>query len=100
MIEKWTYIESLKSNLQNGHSELLRNNILEYSNDMGSETGSNFKIISNSQKKLFVELDIKVQQAENKKSLILHENITLRNYFITSRKKSQNNTTHVASSLK
>lgn len=86
--ERWIYRE-LKSNLQNGHSELLRNNILEYSNDNGFGDREYFKISATAKEKIFVELDIKVQQAENKKSLILHENIIHKELFYNQREQSQ-----------
>lgn len=86
--EKWIYRE-LKSNMQNGHSELLRNNILEYYNDNGFGDREYFKISATAKEKIFVELDIKVQQVENKKSLILHENITHKELFYNQREQSQ-----------
>jgi SpoVK/Ycf46/Vps4 family AAA+-type ATPase len=86
--EKWIFRE-IKSALQNGHSELLKNNILEYSNDNGFGDREYFKISATAKEKLFVGLDIKVQQAENKKDLILHSHIVSKQLFYNKREQSQ-----------
>lgn len=86
--EKWVYRE-LKSNLQKGRSELLKNNILVYCNDNGFADREYFKISAAAKEKLFEELDIIVQHAENKKNLILHENIIHKELFYNKREQSQ-----------
>jgi SpoVK/Ycf46/Vps4 family AAA+-type ATPase len=86
--EKWI-CKGLKSNLQKGDSGLLKNNILEYSNDNGFGDREYFKISATAKENLFVELDIKIQQAENKKDLMLHEKITPKQLFYNKREQSQ-----------
>jgi hypothetical protein len=84
----WIFRE-IKSSLQNGRCELLENNILEYSNDNGFGDREYFKISTAAKEKLFVELDIKIQQAENRKGLILHGGITPKQLFYNKREQSQ-----------
>ncbi|MFC4672920.1 ATP-binding protein [Dysgonomonas termitidis] len=86
--EKWIF-RGMKSNLQKGHSELVRNNILEYFNDNGFGDREYFSISTVAKEKLFAELDIKVQQAEGKKNLILHDSITAKQLFYNKREQSQ-----------
>jgi SpoVK/Ycf46/Vps4 family AAA+-type ATPase len=86
--EKWIFRE-IKSSLQNGHCELLENNILEYSNDNGFGDKESFKISTNAKEKLFVDLDVKVQQADNKKGLVLYTGIATKALFYNEREQQQ-----------
>ncbi len=86
--KKWTF-KSIKSDLQHGCSELLKNNILEYSNDNGFGDREYFKLSAATKEKLFIELDIKVEQAENKKNLILQGDITPKELFYNNREQLQ-----------
>jgi SpoVK/Ycf46/Vps4 family AAA+-type ATPase len=86
--EKWTAKE-IKSDLQKGHCELIKNNILAYINDNGFEDRNYLKLSETAKEKLFAELDIKVQQADNKKGLTLHESITPKQLFYNKREQAQ-----------
>jgi AAA+ superfamily predicted ATPase len=86
--EKWRFRE-IKSDLQKGRCELLKNKILEYSNDNGFGDNETFKISTAAKEKLFAELDINVQQAENKKDLMLHTGITPKELFYNEREQQQ-----------
>ena len=86
--ESWIF-RGLKSDLQNGRCELLENNILEYSNNNGFGDKEYFKISANAKEKLFVDLDIKVQQSENKKGLVLCCDITPKELFYNERENIQ-----------
>ena len=79
----------MKSSLKNGDNELLLNNILENCNDNGFGNNEYFKISDIVKEKLFVELDIKIQQTETKKGLILHNNIVSKQLFYNEREQSQ-----------
>ena len=86
--ESWIF-RGLKSDLQNGRCELLENNILEYSNNNGFGDKEYFKISANAKEKLFVDLDIKVQQSENKTGLVLYSDITPKELFYNERENIQ-----------
>lgn len=86
--EKWIFRE-IKSNLQNGHCELLENNILENSNDNGFGDKEFFKISATAKEKLFADLDIKVQQTDNKKGLVPYIGITPKELFYNEREQQQ-----------
>jgi len=86
--ETWVFKEA-KSSLRNGNYGLLRNNILENVNDNGFGDREYFKISNSAKEKLFVDLDIKAKQAENKKDLILHNSITPKQLFYNEREQNQ-----------
>ena len=86
--EKWIF-KDMKSELQNGNSELLENNILEHSNDNGFGDREYFRISSTAKEKLFVGLDIKTTQSNNKKDLMLHGGISSKELFYNKREQSQ-----------
>jgi len=86
--EKWRFRE-LKSSLQKGSHELLRNNILEYACDSGFADKEFYKITISAKEKLFAELDIKIHQAENKRGLVLHNEITPKELFYNEREQLQ-----------
>ena len=86
--EKWMF-RSKKMSLQNGDDELIKNNILEFTNDQGFGDKENFKISTPAKEKLFSELDIKIHQAENRKELILCNKITPKHLFYNNREQSQ-----------
>ena len=86
--EKWIFRE-IKSNLQNGYCELLESNILENSNDNGFGDREFFKISATAKEKLFVDLDIKVQQTDNKKGLVSYIGITPKELFYNEREQQQ-----------
>ena len=86
--EKWVF-RGIKSNLQSGDSELLKNNIFENTNYNGFGDKEYFKISTQAKEKLFAELDIKIHQADSKKDLILHNNITPKQLFYNERERSQ-----------
>jgi len=86
--ETWVFKEA-KSSLRNGNCGLLRNNILENVNDNGFGDREYFKISNSAKEKLFVDLDIKAKQAENKKDLILHNSITPKQLFYNEREQNQ-----------
>ncbi|MDH6344296.1 hypothetical protein M2480_003193 [Parabacteroides sp. PFB2-12] len=85
---KWEFTY-LKSSLQDGFNDLLLNNILEYNNDNGFGDRDSFRISAAAKEKLFVELDIKVQQTVYKKDLILHKDIATKQLFYNDREQSQ-----------
>lgn len=86
--EKWIFRE-IKSNLQNGYCGLLKNNILENSNDNGFGDKEFFKISAAAKEKLFIDLDINVQQADNRKGLISYIGITPKELFYNEREQQQ-----------
>jgi AAA+ superfamily predicted ATPase len=86
--EKWIF-RGIKSNLQNKRCELLDNNILEYSNDNGFGDKEYFKISAIAKEKLFADLDIKVQQVDNKKGLVLHTGIIPKELFYNKREQTE-----------
>ena len=86
--DTWVF-NNVKHRLQSGQSELIKNNILENINNDGFGNSEYFKISTTAKEKLFVELDIKIQQAENKKDLILHNSIISKPLFYNKREQSQ-----------
>jgi ATPases of the AAA+ class len=79
----------LRSALQNGKSNLLQNDLLEYKNDKGFGDRDNFCLTKTAQEKLFADIDVKIQQAENKIGLILHPSITSKELFYNAHERSQ-----------
>jgi len=86
--EKWRFRE-LKSCLQKGNHELQRNNILEYACDNGFAEKEFFRISAVAKEKLFLDLDIKAHQAESKRGLVLHGDITAKELFYNEREQAQ-----------
>lgn len=89
LYEEKRIFREMKSELQNGHSELLEYNILEYSNDNGFGDKESFRISATAKEKLFIELDIKIQQTDNKRGLLLHGIIVQKQLFYNKREQSQ-----------
>jgi AAA+ superfamily predicted ATPase len=85
---KWNF-RNIKSELQNGESELIRNSVLEYVNDNGYADNEAFRISATAKEKLFAEINLKVKQAENKKGLILHQDIVPKQLFYNERERAQ-----------
>jgi hypothetical protein len=83
------YFRDIKTSLQNGENDLIRDCILEYTNDNGFTDKDFYRISSTAKEKLFAEINIKIHQAENKKGLILHQNITLKQMFYNKREQEQ-----------
>ena len=86
--EKWR-LREIKSNLERGNHELILNNIIEYTNDNGFPDKEFYRISATAKEKLFVELNIKVHQADSKKGLILHNEITPKQMFYNEREQAQ-----------
>ena len=84
----WSF-RRIKSDLQSGDNKLISNNIFEYHNDNGFADKDNFRLSANAKEKLFAEINIKVLQSENKRGLILHQDITSKQLFYNEREKSQ-----------
>lgn len=86
--EKWM-TRNIESSLQDEHCSLMNYNILEYCNDCSFGDKEYFKITETAKEKLFVDLDIKAQQTDNKKGLILHTGITTKELYYNEREQQQ-----------
>lgn len=86
--EKWTF-RKIKSSLQNGNNKLIKMKILEHDTDNRFASKEYFRISDKTKEQLFLELDIKIKQSENKKGLILHDAITVKELFYNKREQSQ-----------
>ena len=86
--EKWRFRE-IKTSMEKGNHELIRNQIIEYANDNGFADKEFYKISATAKVKLFVDLNIKVHQVENKKGLVLHSAITPKQLFYNEREQAQ-----------
>ena len=81
--------KNTKTALQNGENELIINNIIEYVHDDGFSDKENFSISEAAKEKLFAELNIKDKQAENKKGLVLHKDISPKELFYNEKEQKQ-----------
>jgi SpoVK/Ycf46/Vps4 family AAA+-type ATPase len=79
----------VKSELRNGEHVLLVENIIEYNNDNGFEDKDHFKLTAKTKEKLFEEIEVKAHLAKNKKDLILHKDITVKQLYYNEREKKQ-----------
>ena len=86
--EKWRFRE-VKSSLERGSHELIRDNMIEYANDNGFPDKEFYKMSATAKEKLFVDLNIKVHHADNKKGLVLHNEITPKQMFYNEREQAQ-----------
>jgi SpoVK/Ycf46/Vps4 family AAA+-type ATPase len=85
---KWEF-KSMKSALQNGYNELLEQHTLEYKNDNGLADNECYKITAKAKEQLFSELDIKIKQGKNKKGVIRHDTIAVKELFYNKREQEQ-----------
>jgi AAA+ superfamily predicted ATPase len=85
---KWEF-RQIKSSLQNGTNDLIKMKILEYDTDDRFANNEYYRIADNAKEQLFSELNIKIKQSENKKGLILHSDIVVKNLFYNKREQSQ-----------
>lgn len=86
--DRWVF-KKISSGLRSGENALIRNNILEYSNENGFEDREYFRISTTAKEKLFVEFDIDVTQKENTKELLLHECIAPKQLFYNKKEQLQ-----------
>jgi SpoVK/Ycf46/Vps4 family AAA+-type ATPase len=86
--EKWRF-RCIKRTLNNGDNVLLENKIIEYHNDDGFEDKKNYRISAKAKEKLFAEIELKKHLAKNKKGLILHKDIKLKQLFYNERERGQ-----------
>ena len=86
--EEWEY-RDLKINLHDGDSSLLRNGLVEYKNNNGFGDKDTFCLTQKAIEKLFADIDVKIQQAENKTDLILHPSIASKELFYNAHERSQ-----------
>lgn len=77
----------IKSNFKKNQSLLFINGILENCNDGGFSNREYFKLTDKAKKELFAEMDVKINQ--DKKGLILHKNIVVKELFYNEKEKSQ-----------
>ncbi|NDW11929.1 AAA family ATPase [Bacteroides sp. 214] len=75
--------------LKLGEHKLLRTKLIENVNDNGMGNREYFKLTDEAKEKLFVELDIKTTQSNNKKDLMQHAEITSKELFYNKREQSQ-----------
>jgi hypothetical protein len=85
---KWEF-RHIKSSLQNGNSKLMEMNILEYDTDNRFANREYYKISDKAKEQLFVELNIKLKQSENKHGLTLYDSIVAKKLFYNKREQSQ-----------
>jgi SpoVK/Ycf46/Vps4 family AAA+-type ATPase len=88
VFDRWSF-RNIKSKLQNGESELIQENILEYVNDNGFSDKEFFRISATAKEKLFAEINLKVHQTQNKKGLVLHKDIAPKQLFYNERDRAQ-----------
>lgn len=86
--EKWTFQE-IKKYLQNINSSSMLNGIVEFSNSGEFGDKNHFMLTNEAKEKLFADLNINIQQGENKKGLILSEDITPKQLFFNKRERRQ-----------
>ncbi|NDV80232.1 ATP-binding protein [Dysgonomonas sp. 511] len=79
----------LKELLKSGDHKLLEIKLIENANDNGMGNKEYFKLTNEAKEKLFVELDIKTTQSNNKKELMLYGSIPSKELFYNKREQSQ-----------
>ena len=88
IFERWSF-RDVKTKLQNGENDLIKNNIIEYVNDNGFSDRERFRLSTIAKEKLFAEINLKVQQKANKNGLILHQDIVPKQLFYNERERAQ-----------
>jgi AAA+ superfamily predicted ATPase len=86
--EKWR-LRNIKSYLKDEKNDLFENKILEHAGDGSFGDREYFKITAVAKEKLFAELDVKINQSEKKKGLILHKDIVVKELFYNEREQKQ-----------
>ncbi|MDR0602869.1 MAG: ATP-binding protein [Bacteroidales bacterium] len=80
----------MKKELHNGSNELIKQHILEYYNDNRLVIDNEiYRITENAKEQLFAELDIQIKQCENKKGILLHDSITVKELFYNEHERMQ-----------
>jgi hypothetical protein len=85
---KWVF-KQIKSDLQRGDNELIQMKIIEYESDNRFANNEYFKIVDNVKEQLFLDLNVKVKQSENKNGLTLYSALTDKELFYNKREQTQ-----------
>ncbi|MCL1974412.1 MAG: hypothetical protein FWG54_06325, partial [Bacteroidetes bacterium] len=81
--------KKIVTSMQNGDHIWISHNILEYGMDEGFADKNRYRLSSSAKEKLFAEINLKIHQAENKKGMLLHQNIVPKQLYYNKREEEQ-----------